>query len=129
MSWIQRIRVLVLVASCALGADRHARASYQSDQTGFAAISGSATTVDGTRLPAVRIQIEGLAGSYEVTTQVNGWYAIELLPPGHYRLTASLDGFDPQIQERRIGLGGAIFVHFVMTPAGDSSAVLAEWLV
>ena len=59
------------------------------------AIEGSVTDVGGDALPGVVITLTSATGdSSEHVTRGNGSYAIEGLPAGEYRITATLPGFE-----------------------------------
>ena len=58
-----------------------------------ATIEGTITDPDGAPLPGVAVRVTGGQGTRSVVTDARGFYLIPVLPPGDYRLAASLEGF------------------------------------
>jgi hypothetical protein len=58
-----------------------------------ATIEGTITDPDGAPLPGVAVRVFGEQGTRAVVTDNKGFYLIPVLPPGNYRLTASLASF------------------------------------
>jgi len=72
--------------------------------TAFAATTGNVfgvvTDNTGAVLPGVTVTITGpnLQGSRQAVTNERGEYTLSLLPPGNYRVEASLSGLSPAVQ-------------------------------
>src|SRR5204862_6120572 len=73
-------------------------------QTTNGTISGHVADSQGLALPGVTVNAESpnLQGIRSVTTSVNGDYVFTLLPPGTYKISFDLSGF--QKQERTVTL-------------------------
>ncbi|MGI9165577.1 MAG: carboxypeptidase-like regulatory domain-containing protein [Pyrinomonadaceae bacterium] len=64
-------------------------------QSATATIDGSVTDQQGAVLPDVEIMVvnEGTGRRRQATTNRNGYFAVSLLPPGRYTVTAQRPGF------------------------------------
>src|SRR5204862_4358976 len=73
-------------------------------QTTNGTISGHVADSQGLALPGVSVTAESpnLQGVRSVTTSANGDYVFTLLPPGEYKITFELSGF--QRQQRTVTL-------------------------
>jgi len=74
-----------------------ATARAQDAATG--AIRGSATDPSGSRIPQANIVVvnTGTGTRYSATSDPEGHFAIELLPPGDYSARAVAPGMSPQV--------------------------------
>ena len=61
------------------------------------AISGIATDESGAVLPGVTVEVvsESTSATRNAVTGPDGFYSVPLVPPGRYKLTATLSGFRP----------------------------------
>ena len=69
-------------------------------------IVGRVTDENGGGLPGVTVQVESpvLQGARVTTTDPDGHFRLNLLPPGDYTLTFQLAGFGPEQQKTPVGL-------------------------
>ncbi len=58
-------------------------------------LTGTVTDASGQALPGVMVTLTGDRGTTEQVTDENGTYRFALVPPGDYKVTASLEGFRP----------------------------------
>jgi hypothetical protein len=95
-----RVLVLLVVCVCALSATINVMA-----QTGGGgSIQGTITDPGGAVIPGATVVATNVATSVETTRQTNeaGLYVISPLPPGEYKVTVTLKGFQTLIQEKII---------------------------
>ena len=75
-------------------------------------IDGTASTQsDSVKLPGVLITVVRDGSTDEAAEQVtdeNGHFALPELPPGHYKVRATLDGFDPIVQDAIVAPDAAV---------------------
>jgi len=85
-----------------------AASAVAQDTTG--AIDGTVRAPDGALLPGVSISLVSPDSGRTRTTVSNdsGAYRIAALPPGAYRITASLDGFAPHSRTLQVKLGTTV---------------------
>jgi hypothetical protein len=88
----KRLPALVAVLSAVLAAP-----GVWAQTTGT--IEGAVTDPQGAPLPGVQISVVGEQVSRTVVTDRTGSYVLPVLPPGVYRLTASLEGFNTSVVE------------------------------
>jgi Carboxypeptidase regulatory-like domain len=88
---------VVFVAACALGAGT-ANAQFR------AAIQGAVTDETGGAIPGVTVVVtnQETSTAQETVTNESGFYSVPGLPPGRYRVTASLSGFKETVSENVI---------------------------
>src|SRR5438552_2664116 len=96
---MRRLRTWLLCAAALLAA-----ATIAAAQTTTGTISGRVVDSQGLTLPGVTVSAESpnLQGVRTITTSENGDYVFTLLPPGAYKITLELSGF--QRQERTVTL-------------------------
>ena len=96
---MRRLRTWLLCAAALLAA-----ATIAAAQTTTGTISGHVVDSQGLTLPGVTVnaQSPNLQGVRTITTSENGDYVFTLLPPGAYKITLELSGF--QRQERTVTL-------------------------
>lgn len=72
-------------------------------------LSGLVRDATGSALPGVTVTVAGtaLAAPRTVVTDQRGRYEVDRLPAGHYRVTATLRGFEPWSTEIDVGAGAA----------------------
>ncbi len=82
-------------------------------------IIGRVGDENGGGLPGVTVQVEGptLQGSRVTTTDTDGHFRLNLLPPGEYTLTFQLAGFGPEQQKTPVGLDRDTTVNTVLHPS------------
>jgi len=82
--------------------------SGQTVSTTTGAINGKITDASGAVMPGVAVSISSpsMQGTRTDTTGTDGIYRFSAIPPGEYRVTYELSGFETQIREGlRVGLG------------------------
>jgi len=92
-------------------------------------VSGAVLDQTGALLPGVTITLvnanQGL--KREVITDEGGRFAVTLLPPGRYVLTAQLDGFAPfEMNDLVLNVGDALALAIKMEVAGVGEAVTVK---
>jgi Carboxypeptidase regulatory-like domain/TonB dependent receptor-like, beta-barrel/TonB-dependent Receptor Plug Domain len=93
-------------------------------------ISGRVTDQDGAVVPGASVTATSpnLQGSRTVVTSPNGDYSIPLLPPGDYRITFELPGF--QSQTRSLSLGATesvpLDVTLAVAPVSETVTVVGQ---
>jgi Carboxypeptidase regulatory-like domain len=113
-----------LLAVLALSTFVHAQAA--SATLGGPVLDESSAVVPDTRITVVNLDT-GLRR--ETTTDAQGSFAVPLLPPGRYRVTAERDGFRPaEIAALDLNVGDNLGVRLVLKVprVGESVAVPAE---
>ncbi|HEX9731231.1 MAG TPA: carboxypeptidase regulatory-like domain-containing protein [Thermoanaerobaculia bacterium] len=87
-------------------------------QTG--SISGKVTSPDGDALPGVAVEARGdvLPRPRTTTTEADGDYRFQLLPPGNYVLTFTLSGLETATREVKVLLQQDTTVNVAMRPEG-----------
>ncbi|QTD53263.1 TonB-dependent receptor [Sulfidibacter corallicola] len=87
-------------------------------QTGT--IHGTITDRDGLPLPGVVVTLvsPSLQGTRNAVSSETGQFLVRLLPPGHYRLTASLPGLTTKKLETRVAVASTNRVRIQMEPEG-----------
>ncbi len=93
-------------------------------QTG--SISGTMTSPDGEGLPGVTVEASGdvLPLARTAVTVASGKYRFQLLPPGNYELSFSLEGFTPVTRSLKVLLQQTATVDIVMQLAGITDTLL-----
>ena len=99
-----RGQIPVLVLALALGFA--AAASGQTVSTTTGAINGKITDTSGAIMPGVTVSISSpsMQGTRTDVTGVDGIYRFSAIPPGEYRVTYELGGFETQIREAETAL-------------------------
>jgi hypothetical protein len=69
-------------------------------------LSGNVTNPEGEGLPGVQVTLEGGRGAQVSVTNDTGAYRFNLLTPGMYTVTASLEGFSEAKTQVQIAAGG-----------------------
>src|SRR5262245_16358150 len=116
--------LLVLsVVLCILVQPRSGRAAPAQDARG--AVAGTVRDSNGAFIPVAAISVEaiGLGMKRTATTNSQGEFRVESLPPGDYRLTASARGFTQSVSEVAIPVGSTPSVPVVLKPAGASEVL------
>ena len=102
-----------------------------------ATIQGTISDGTGSPLPGVQVTITGSQGSGTAITDPRGSYTVPGLPPGTYRMTASLNGFAPGEAEQielaagqtltlNVTLESLTFGEEVLVTAGKRTQTLLE---
>ena len=120
----RRIRLLFLTGVFLLSV-----VSVSAQTTG--SIRGTTVDAEGQPLPGVAVVVTGeLLGSAQrgTVTAASGGFSFPAMPPGTYRVTASLAGYQTQAAEEvRVAIGGVATVDFNMPDAfSDEITVIAE---
>src|SRR5437763_12234411 len=89
--------VVVLVALCALAG----RASAQT-----ATVTGTVVDQANLAVPGATVTLSGSAANTSTTSDARGEYSFRDVPAGSYRVTATLVGFAPAVQEN-VSVSGA----------------------
>jgi hypothetical protein len=117
-------QIPVLVLLLTLGASPGAFSQTVSTTTG--AINGKVTDASGAVLPGVTISITSpsMQGTRTDVTNADGIYRFSAIPPGEYKVTYELGGFETQIREGlRVGLGFTATVNVELRVARLSESV------
>jgi hypothetical protein len=99
-------QILVLVLVLTLGSAATVVGQTVSSTTG--AINGKVTDTTGAVLPGVSVSIssQSMQGTRTDVTNPDGVYRFSAIPPGDYKVTYELGGFDTVVREGlRVGLG------------------------
>jgi hypothetical protein len=88
-------------------------------------IIGTVSSEDGQRLPAATVTIIDPARGLErsVTSNREGVFRVPALPPAHYELTASLDGFKTLRRELEVALGRTLAADITMAVGAFSDTI------
>jgi hypothetical protein len=108
-----RRRVQGILAMAAL---MIASAGFAQERSG--SVAGSIHDQGGQPLPGATVVLEGptMMGTRLAVTDPEGIFRFVLVPPGRYRLTASLDGFrSVEINELPVGLGQTARVDLILS--------------
>ena len=112
--------LLCILASCTLGVTSFA----QDAATG--ALRGSVADPSGGRIPQASIVLvnTGMGMRYSTTSDAEGRFAFELLPPGDYSARATAPGMSSQVTPQlHIDVGGATEIEFRLALAGTQENV------
>ncbi len=96
----------------------------QSSATG--AIRGTVLDSTGSRIPKASIAIASSATGrrYEATSDSEGRFAIDLLPPGEYSARVVAQGMSPQVSPPlHVEVGGSVELEFRLTVAGAQEKI------
>jgi hypothetical protein len=117
-------QIPVLVLLLTLGSSIGAFSQTVSTTTG--AINGKITDASGAVLPGVSVSISSpsMQGTRTDVTGADGTYRFSAIPPGEYKVTYELGGFETQIREGlRVGLGFTATVNIELRVARLSESV------
>ncbi|HEY2906402.1 MAG TPA: carboxypeptidase regulatory-like domain-containing protein, partial [Vicinamibacterales bacterium] len=117
-------QIPVLVLLLTLGSSIGAFSQTVSTTTG--AINGKVTDASGAVLPGVTVSITSpsMQGTRTDVTAADGIYRFSAIPPGEYKVTYELGGFETQIREAlRVGLGFTATVNIELRVARLSESV------
>jgi hypothetical protein len=94
-------------------------------QTTTATLTGRVVDKDGLSLPGVTIKVESpaLQGILSVVSSENGDYIVPLLPPGTYKVTFELSGFEQQEKSVTLAPTQTLPMNITMGIAGLSESV------
>jgi outer membrane receptor protein involved in Fe transport len=97
-------------------------------QTPEGALMGFVSDASGAKIPGAHITAlaEASETQREATTDQRGEFTLEFLPPGTYRVTASLAGFDSATATVRISTGFAQAVAVTLRPAARKESVTVK---
>lgn len=118
MRYLRIAAIFVLAALMTVGA------FAQTSETG--AITGKVTDSSGAAMPGVTVEVRSanLQGARTEVTDSNGNFRFSLLPPGAYKLTANLSGFNAVNSDVRVGLGKTSTLEVTLSPvAGEQITV------
>ena len=104
---------------------------FAQSQATTGVIEGTVTDPSGGALPGVTVTLKNVATNYEQTqvTDAQGRFRGVLLPLGPYAITASLDGFAPQVlkgYELRVGQTLTVPVRLSQAAVSEQIIVTAE---
>src|SRR5262249_5722627 len=117
-------RFLMLVLIFAFGPRTAAFGQTVSSTTG--AISGRVTDTTGAILPGVTVPIHSASveGTRTDVTNQDGIYRFSAIPPGDYKITYELGGFETVVREGlRVGLGFTATVNIELKVASLAETV------
>jgi hypothetical protein len=100
-------------------------------QSTTGSLTGTVTDADGSALPGVTISIQSqqlIGGTRTTQTDERGRFHYELLPPGTYEVSATLQGFDPVGVEQRVSVGqeSQVRIQLDLEAFGGEIVVVAE---
>jgi len=116
MLWMRSLPALILTVLSILAT---APLAAQSSATG--AIRGTVLDSTNSRIPKALIAVASSATGrrYEATSDSEGRFAIDLLPPGEYSARVVAQGMSPQVSPPlHVEVGGAVELEFRLTVAG-----------
>lgn len=90
------------------------------------AIRGAAVDASGGRIIGAKVTVTNLATSVvrQSTTNSEGRFAVELLPPGDYSIRMEAPGMSPQARSSvHVDVGGALDLEFALKVAGPGETV------
>src|SRR5579872_4289319 len=95
-------------------------------QSATGTISGNATDASGSALPGVTVTVTNAAtgASRTVASNGTGHYEIPLLPPGVYRVTAELSGFQKVQTTTNVNVGTTVTFDVKMHPAAQETVTV-----
>jgi hypothetical protein len=111
-------RLLLLLASLA--------GTVQAQDASTGAIRGTVSDVGGGQVAGATVVVVNAATGfrYSVTSDAEGRFVLDLLPPGEYSARAESVGMSPQVTPRlRVEVGGATEVEFKLAVAGAKETV------
>lgn len=120
MSRTTLLRLALLATTLILAPLTHS----QDASTG--ALRGTVFDPDGRPLPAATVAVvNSLTGVvYSATSDPEGRFALELLPPGDYSARAEMKGMSPQVSPQvHVDVGGTVELQFRLTLASTSETV------
>jgi hypothetical protein len=96
----------------------------------FASLTGTVTDPQGAALPGVTVTAVNVdtRASSQAVTDSRGGYTIAKLPPGHYRMTAALQGFNTFVREGivlRTAETGMVYVRMALGTVSEAITVSA----
>jgi Carboxypeptidase regulatory-like domain/TonB-dependent Receptor Plug Domain len=109
--------VLCLVPACVLS------------QSTSATISGGVTDPTGNFIPDASVEVvnDETGVRYSVQTNSSGMYFVPILPPGHYRVQVSRQGFKTIIKSDVVlNVQGALALNFVLPVGATSQSITVE---
>ena len=106
--------LLALLAASALRSAAVASAQPPSPSE-TATVVGTVRDADGAPLPGVNVYLSGTARG--AATDADGRYEVARVPPGAYRVVASMLGFGPSARGVRLGAGDRARVDFALAEA------------
>ena len=77
-------------------------------------VQGTVTGPTSQQLQGVRVTVSGSAGSEATVTDAEGFYQIPELPPGPYRLIASLEPFGPHEEDIELSPGQTLTLNVAL---------------
>ncbi len=123
---MRRLQVVLPLLVLALGLASVDAVSGQTVSTTTGAINGKITDASGAVMPGVTVSITSpsMQGTRTDVTGTDGVYRFSAIPPGEYRVTYELAGFETQIREGlRVGLGFTATVNVELRVARLSESV------
>jgi hypothetical protein len=108
---------LALVALALIGSPALAQ-----ETTG--SVEGTVIDSSGAPVPGAAVKIEGGAVNRTGSSDMRGRYLLAELPPGTYKVSATLAGFGPGVAERvQVAIGKAVTVNFSLKVGGMAEEV------
>ena len=90
------------------------------------ALRGAVADASGSRVVGARVTVTNLATSVarQTTTESDGRFAVELLPPGDYSIRVEAPGMAPLVRTSvHVEVGGALELEFALKVAGPGETV------
>ena len=80
-----------------------------------------------TPLPSIPVKlVDGLGNDYPTTTDLDGRFSLEGLPPGTYRLQVNAEGFDPLDSEEQVFAGEVTELTYRITAESTEAEVVVQ---
>jgi hypothetical protein len=116
-----RMRFVASLLAILLAALMPAAARAQETTGG---VDGNVVDSTGAAVPGATVKIEGGTVNRTALSDAKGRYLLAELPPGTYKLTATLTGFGPGVAERIVvPIGKTVNVNFTLTVGGVAEQV------
>src|SRR5262249_51127455 len=116
------LSLLLLAGLCTL---MQPQASMAAGQDVRGAVAGTVRDSNGAVIPRAAISVEAVGSGLKraATTNSQGEFRVESLPPGVYRLSASAPAFAQSVSDLAIPVGSTPSIPVVLKPAGTSEVL------
>ncbi|RPJ62455.1 MAG: TonB-dependent receptor [Acidobacteria bacterium] len=98
--------------------------AYAQETTG--SIEGRVSDATGGVVPGAAVKVAGATFNREVLTDDVGSFRVMQVPPGAYKLSASMTGFNTAVAEVTVGVGKVVAVDFALKVGDMSEQVIVS---